>query len=104
SVSHFATRDAALNAERSLIAQHRPPFNKQHNPNHEMMKVAYRALIQSDHEPVDGNRLLGRLKHRLPLAGHYDPHGREARFYTRPEHLSVSQYLAFRPRRFAYHR
>jgi predicted GIY-YIG superfamily endonuclease len=45
SVEHFPTRDEALAAERRIIETERPPFNAQHNPDHEVRRAAYLTLF-----------------------------------------------------------
>jgi hypothetical protein len=44
-VRHLPDRPAALRAERDLIIQLNPPFNKVHNPDHESLAAAYRRFI-----------------------------------------------------------
>lgn len=50
-VDHYETRELALRHERSLIIRHRPPFNRQHNPDADAMRavyVAYADAAESD--------------------------------------------------------
>ncbi|MBF6410989.1 GIY-YIG nuclease family protein [Nocardia farcinica] len=48
-VRHLPTRTAALRAERDLIIQLNPPFNKQHNPDHERLAATYRRFVEKPH-------------------------------------------------------
>ena len=68
-VVHYTTRRAALNIERQLIQQHRPPFNVQHNPGHAETRDAYLTFISSS-IPMDAAYLLSRSlgsDRRVPL-------------------------------------
>lgn len=47
-VDHFTSRDDASAREIELIRFFRPPFNRQHNPEHEVLRAAYLALRDSD--------------------------------------------------------
>lgn len=40
-VEHFPTYQMALSEEKALICERRPPFNKQHNPDHASMSDVY---------------------------------------------------------------
>jgi predicted GIY-YIG superfamily endonuclease len=44
-VRHYATRDDALAVERALIVEHRPPFNSQHNCDHQVLAAAYLRYV-----------------------------------------------------------
>lgn len=46
-VEHFPTREAALTAERQEIIAKRPPFNRQHNPDHALLRHAYCAVADN---------------------------------------------------------
>lgn len=80
SVTHFPTREDALAREKSLIVKFHPPFNTQHNPDHDEMRALY--LLQAAlpgsglrRKPTDAEkgmsrkarRLLTVIDHRLPL-------------------------------------
>ena len=43
-IEHYGTRSEALSRESSLIAERRPPFNTQHNPNWRYSRTAYEAM------------------------------------------------------------
>jgi hypothetical protein len=52
-VEHFATRRAALAAERAAIEAHRPPFNTQHNIDHARARgeyLRYRSALDCERE------------------------------------------------------
>lgn len=53
-VEHLPTRETALDRERDLIQRHRPPFNRQHNDDHQTLKAAYLARItrRADLQPT----------------------------------------------------
>lgn len=40
-VDHYPTRERAARVEKALIKEFRPPFNIQHNPDHEALREAY---------------------------------------------------------------
>ncbi|MET8648505.1 hypothetical protein [Nocardia aurea] len=42
-VRHLPSREEAVRIEREVIAERRPPFNKQHNPGHEELAEEYIA-------------------------------------------------------------
>lgn len=44
-VDHYDTREIASAQESFLIRQHRPPFNKSQNPDHERLRDAYLTLF-----------------------------------------------------------
>lgn len=46
-VEHYPTRALALSRERQLIIGYRPPFNTQHNPDHENLRALYLAARES---------------------------------------------------------
>lgn len=69
-VTHFRTRQAALDEERNLIQQHRPPFNTQHNPDVADRRAAYLALLADDKDYDDSwsnPRHNGRRTVNLPI-------------------------------------
>jgi excinuclease UvrABC nuclease subunit len=49
-VDHYETRDQALKRERSLIIRHRPPFNRQHNPDADALRAVYVAYADASEE------------------------------------------------------
>ena len=67
-IDHFATREEALAEERRLIGTHLPPFNRQHNPQHELARASYLSVIKAAEFAASTNRLerQQRRKH-LPL-------------------------------------
>jgi hypothetical protein len=71
-VDHYATRDEALLLERHLIRKYEPPFNVQHNPNHEGRRADYLgvASIQPIRHAVQLYSLLGRAIPLLPFDHH----------------------------------
>lgn len=46
-VDHYETRALALRHERSLIIRHRPPFNRQHNPDADATRAVYVAYADA---------------------------------------------------------
>lgn len=50
-VEHFDTRREALVAEKATIQRLRPPFNKQHNPDHHLTREAYLTLREQGRLP-----------------------------------------------------
>jgi predicted GIY-YIG superfamily endonuclease len=48
SLEHFDSRDDALRREYTLITTFRPPFNKQHNPDHKDICQAYVRMSQTN--------------------------------------------------------
>lgn len=68
-VEHLPSRPAALAREKRLIQQHRPPFNRQHNLDHESLRLTYLHWASAE-APVEGERAedqVARLARRLPL-------------------------------------
>lgn len=47
-IEHCQSAEIALDREKALIQKYRPPFNKQHNPDHAPMRAAYMAAKQGD--------------------------------------------------------
>lgn len=68
-VDHFPTPEQALAAERRLIGAHRPPFNRQHNPDYAGMRSAYLQAVALGDEAhlLDELTLYAQLRHRIPL-------------------------------------
>lgn len=52
-VKHFHDEQEALACERELIAHCRPPFNRQHNPDHAALRAAYLQCVGADIPDVD---------------------------------------------------
>jgi predicted GIY-YIG superfamily endonuclease len=50
-VEHVDTRQDALRRERELIRLHRPPFNKEHNPDWQKLRTAYLAHVEAQSKP-----------------------------------------------------
>ncbi|MEV0357147.1 hypothetical protein AB0H71_13905 [Nocardia sp. NPDC050697] len=50
-VFHHPTRANAQQMERALIKKHRPPFNKQHNPDHGALSAAYLRYVTATDGP-----------------------------------------------------
>ena len=92
-VEHLATREAALLREKSLIVERQPPFNRQHNRNHEHLKAAYLACHAAGSAVVDPVELVRQLNKSLPLV--VADVGFEDRFAlkTLPEHSSIAHRL-----------
>lgn len=72
-VEHYPNRKHAAGRERGLIRRYRPPFNKQHNPDHEITRAAYldfqerlrgskASLAQVLHKGRSGERVLFDVK------------------------------------------
>lgn len=99
-VTHFPDREAALDAERTLIRAHQPPFNKQHNVAHDDVLSAYLAFTAAPR--MNAAALFHTLeksskgKRRLPLVPHDDA-GRLA-FRTHLEHAALAMSLYVKPR------
>lgn len=51
-VEHYPNRRHAAERERGLIRRFRPPFNKQHNPDHEATRAAYLDM----HDKLAGSK------------------------------------------------
>lgn len=66
-VEHHATRSLAMERERDLIRRFSPPFNKQHNRNHEVAYKAYNAMPAIKPCGLMGDEVRKRNR-RLPLA------------------------------------
>lgn len=60
-VEHFPSRQAAHDHEKALIRKFHPPFNRQHNPDHEAIRTLYLA------SGLGGNRALRGGKRRPSL-------------------------------------
>lgn len=66
-VAHFPDRASAISAEKALIVQRRPPFNKQHNLEHESLVQAYEAFAKAQAEARSAGNIMQEMKGRLPL-------------------------------------
>lgn len=67
-VDHLPSRAAALIREKELIRGHRPPFNKQHNPDHAEMRATYLAYaISYSAQMTNPQELFQRSGKSLPL-------------------------------------
>jgi predicted GIY-YIG superfamily endonuclease len=68
SVEHFATRQEAQRREVELIRRFRPPFNVQHNPGHETVRLAYYAYREAAGHREDPLGLVRASKRQVALA------------------------------------
>ena len=67
-VEHLPSRAAAMAHEKRLIRQHRPPFNRQHNVDHETFRLAYLRWASSGKLVAESAEdQVTRLARRLPL-------------------------------------
>lgn len=67
-VEHFASRPDASRREAELIRYHRPPFNKQLNPDHEMAKALYLQLVEKQSQSSEtAFEMFSRLGGWVPL-------------------------------------
>lgn len=66
-VDHFPDRRTALRHEKTLIQQHEPPFNKQHNPHHEQLRLAYLDLQDTSKTFPSPGAIVVRFRGRAPL-------------------------------------
>lgn len=66
-VQHFKTRRDALIAEKSLIKRHRPPFNKQHNPDHGSLAAIYLQFRELEPKDMSPGVIMHRNKGRLGM-------------------------------------
>lgn len=60
-VEHFASRELAHAQEIALIERFRPPFNKQHNPDHAPARRLYLDMVEAG--AVVGGKPLERVQH-----------------------------------------
>jgi hypothetical protein len=92
-VSHFETREDALAAERACIAMHRPPFNKQHNPDHDKTKAAYLSYVGglNTADPRDVLERVGRKIHLRRATETPLREGWEYTFITDPLAATVAE-------------
>jgi hypothetical protein len=90
-VEHLATREAALQREKLLIIERRPPFNRQHNPDYAEHREAYLAWQLAGGADADPEELVRSLNRNLPLV--VMDIGIEGRFAlkTLPEHSAIAQ-------------
>lgn len=90
-VEHLASRTAARAREKDLIQEYRPPFNVQHNVDHQSLRDAYLGLAVANVPADDIRAMLRRLNRTLPVTFVKREDGRYLR--TLPEHLCVAQVL-----------
>lgn len=108
SVDHFPTRQEASAREKTLIRQYRPPFNKQHNPDHESMRALYlastlagqghKALSRATAEsamPKEARQILTSLGHRLPLQRLHYGDDRTVTYQTRAAHAALAKEVSW---------
>jgi hypothetical protein len=69
-VDHLPSRRAALDAERALIERHRPPFNRQHNPDWQSVRALYVALADeiAGEEPRAASVVYAGFGRTVPLS------------------------------------
>jgi hypothetical protein len=99
-IEHLPDRASALALEKALIQEHRPPFNRQHNPGHEDMRGVYLLLMSTPEAGAAARELFEGLPRGarkrgprwLALNG---PHryGDGAVFLTLPEHEALAPVL-----------
>lgn len=90
-VEHLPSRVAASLREKSLIQQYRPPFNVQHNPDHDVVRAAYLDLATAA-DPMERLRdTLRRLNRTLPVTGFSI--GTDRYLRTNPEHFVIARML-----------
>lgn len=102
-VEHLPDRASALAAEKALIQQHEPPFNRQHNPNHAVGRGLYllaqmeparkeaayaRYLMLPKRSPKKSGRW-------MPLNGPH-PYCGGLVFVVLPEHNELAEFLTIR--------
>jgi GIY-YIG catalytic domain-containing protein len=84
-IEHYPSRAEAEQRERQLIFKYRPPFNRQHNFQHEELRAAYRAARAS------GAFSAAVLNHMLPIEQRrFRVSVREASWHTGEIMLSVA--------------
>lgn len=71
-VEHFDTRAEALRREAELVSSFAPPFNKQHNPNHEQARTTYLLFAAARSQPSEWSDEVRHSGMRIDL----DFHGR----------------------------
>jgi hypothetical protein len=98
-VEHYPHRLAAEERERHLIRAFRPPFNKQHNPDHEELRAIYFAAGRERISlvPSDARKILAQVHHKLPLHC-IDIRGARAVYACRPEHMPLASVLRWETR------
>lgn len=69
-VVHCDSRAEALALERDLIQDLQPPFNKQHNRNHAVLRDTYLAFVSVHNFPRKPSKLLSVYGRRIPLVVH----------------------------------
>lgn len=67
-VEHYSTRDEAAAREVTLIRQHQPPYNTQHNEDSRRARLTYEAVrTKLPAEPIDPLSMARDLGKALPL-------------------------------------
>lgn len=93
-VDHLATRAEALRRERHLITSYRPPFNKQHNPDHERLQAIYQAFADG-YQPTTESflEMYKRLNRKVALRPLLDRGAppNHVWFATLPEHFELAR-------------
>ncbi len=93
-VQHFPDRATALTAEKSVIRSHRPPFNKQHNPDKGELATAYIALREQEVPLRSPGVVMTENRGRLPM----DIIAYDGIFMTcraRPDDISLASRILF---------
>lgn len=87
-VEHYPTRDEAAHREVALIRAHRPPFNRQHNPDGGSLREAYLTLAATGAQfpPHSAWRLFHETAKRLPLRVLSGGDSRHMDLASLPEH------------------
>ena len=84
-VEHYPSRREAMSRERGLITRFRPPFNTQHNPDHEAVREAYLSLAVNERgEPQDLAQILSRGRSKTTIAMKVEPVGNQLRLTSEP--------------------
>lgn len=98
-VDHYPTRDEAHAHEIDLIRVFKPPFNKQHNTEHEVMRAAYTAF--KDSELLTPSKDIGGIvqarRKGIDLFCSYEPATYRIKFRTRLEDAPLARYLRHKP-------
>jgi len=90
-VQHFPDRRAALEAEKTLILQRRPPFNKQHNPGHDELVTEYLKFAHASRGGDSAGKIMQENYGRMPLEVHsWDPDKNLLLLRSRPEHIRLA--------------
>jgi hypothetical protein len=96
SVDHHDTRDEAHAHEVRLIEKFRPPFNKQHNRDHAVVRAAYLAVRNGGVYDVPLNTHLPPELRKIDLdVVEVNPTEGTATLLSRPEHVQAVTRLEF---------